>query len=186
MFCFLSKSINYLPTCIYPWIKLRKKQIINFPCKRAVLLLPWKGLLQTLRKEILFILNTLSTMRCYFLMVNFILMLVAVFFSKGNFFFTILKFFLKSLLVIIIHNLQQQKFLTILQYFSNCNQKIQISLSLRIVKIDAYQVCSSSGIKEKILPFFFHRSRRNLVVRKITLKSHDNHKSCEILYSQNF
>lgn len=50
------------------------------------------------------------------------------FFSqKEIFFFTILNFFLKSLLVIIIYNLQQQKFLTILQYFSNCNQKIQIS-----------------------------------------------------------
>lgn len=40
-------------------------------------------------------------------------------------------------------------------------------------------------LKKKYFPFF-HRSRRNLVVRKITLKSHDNHKSCEILYSQNF
>lgn len=50
------------------------------------------------------------------------------FFSKGNFFFTIIKFFpQKSISNNYTCNLQQQKFLTILQYFSNCYQKIQIS-----------------------------------------------------------
>lgn len=55
---FLSKSINYLPTCIYPWIKLRKNKLSISPAREQY---HCKGLLQTLRKEILFILNTLST-----------------------------------------------------------------------------------------------------------------------------
>lgn len=30
---FLSKSINYLPTCIYPWIKLRKNKLSISPAR---------------------------------------------------------------------------------------------------------------------------------------------------------
>lgn len=126
---FLSKSINYLPTCIYPWIKLRKNKLSISPAREQYHCCPERVYYKHfVRKSFSFwILCQLSEMLLYFLMVNFILMLVAVFFLKRKFFFTILKLFLKSLLVIIIHNLQQQKFLTILQYFSNCNQKIQIS-----------------------------------------------------------
>lgn len=128
MFFFLSKSINYLPTCIYPWIKLRKNKLSISPAREQYHCCPERVYYKHfVRKSFSFwILCQLSEM----LLFDGELYSNACrrfFFSKGNFFFTNLNFFLKSLLVIIIHNLQQQKFLTILQYFSNCNQKIQIS-----------------------------------------------------------
>lgn len=125
---FLSKSINYLPTCIYPWIKLRKNKLSISPAREQYHCCPERVYYKHfVRKSFSFwILCQLSEM----LLFDGELYSNACrrFFSqKEIFFLTILKFFLKSLLVIIIHNLQQQKFLTILQYFSNCNQKIQIS-----------------------------------------------------------
>lgn len=92
---FLSKSINYLPTCIYPWIKLRKNKLSISPAREQYHCCPERVYYKHfVRKSFSFwILCQLSEMLLYFLMVNFILMLVAVFFLKRKFFFHNFKIF---------------------------------------------------------------------------------------------
>lgn len=92
---FLSKSINYLPTCIYPWIKLRKNKLSISPAREQYHCCPERVYYKHfVRKSFSFwILCQLSEMLLYFLMVNFILMLVAVFFLKRKFFLHNFKIF---------------------------------------------------------------------------------------------